>query len=68
MSHPKILTGGAAIAQHVVGDRRQVKMIYRLASLHGLPVFKLGGTVAARPEKLDAWLAEQEAASELQAA
>lgn len=68
MNNRKILAGGGEIANHLYGDTSKKRVVYRLAETCDLPTFKIGGTLCARPEKLDAWLAEQEAASELQAA
>ena len=62
MSDLKILSGGCEIARHLFGDSNKAKRIYRLSATAGLPTFMLGGTMCARPDKLDAWLAEQEAA------
>jgi len=67
MDTNKILIGAKAIAGHALGDVTKARAIYRLEK-SGLPVFRLGGTIAARPEKLDAWLAKQEAGSDLEAA
>lgn len=58
----KILTGAPAIAAHLLGDESKARRIYNLVAF-GLPVFKIGGTLAARPERLDAWLAERESAA-----
>ena len=49
-----ILMGAAAIARHLGITRRQA---YKLAYSDGMPVMKLGGTVAARPADITAWLA-----------
>ena len=60
----KILMSAKAIAAHTLGDEAQHRTVYGLWKRHGLPAFKLGGILCARPEKLDAWLAEQEQAAE----
>jgi len=64
MAEKKILMNAKAIAAHTLGDEAQHRAIYRLWKEHGLPCFKLGGALCARPEKLDAWLAEQEQTAE----
>jgi hypothetical protein len=50
----RILMGAAAIAAHLGITRRQA---YKLAYSDGMPVMKLGGTVAARPHDIEDWLA-----------
>ena len=44
-------------------ERKHCKRIYRMFR-EGAPHMKIGGMIYARPERLDAWLAEQEQAAE----
>ena len=56
-----IIYGADRIARFLGIGRRQV---YHAGSRHGLPVFKIGTTICARPEPLLAWVAAQEALAE----
>lgn len=68
MADRKILMGARDIAEFALGDPDQARAIYRLQKSAAMPIFKLGGTIAARPEKLDEWLANLEAAASNEAA
>lgn len=56
---PDILYGVPAIAAHM---RLKDRQVYHLKAAHGLPVFKIGKTVAARRSTLRRWIAEREGA------
>ena len=61
-SHPpagELLYGSAAIAAFLGIRQRQA---YHLISTGGLPTFKIGDVVCARPDTVRAWIAEREAA------
>lgn len=55
-----LLYGVPAIAGYLKMDPRKV---YHLKDKHGLPTFKIGETVCARPSAIRAWLSEQERAT-----
>ena len=56
----EMLCGAAPIAAFMGVKRRQV---YHWAEHGELPVFRIGRTLCARPDRLRAWITEQEAAS-----
>lgn len=55
-----MIYGAGRIAEYLGIGRRQV---YHAAERHGLPVFKIGTTVCARPESLAAWISAREASA-----
>jgi hypothetical protein len=60
---PDVLEGAEAIAEYLLGDPSRKRSIYHLAKTKQLPVFRLGANMLARKSKLQAWIAEQEAAA-----
>jgi excisionase family DNA binding protein len=57
----QVIYGAGRIAEFLGIGRRQV---YHAAERHGLPVFKIGTTVCARPEAIAAWLSAREASAD----
>jgi hypothetical protein len=60
-----LLRGAAAIAEFMLGDKAERKKVYHWAELPpGVkpPIFRIGSILCARPSRLIAWIAEQEAA------
>jgi len=62
-----LLHGADEIARFVYGDARDEKLaesnrrrVYHAADKHGLPTFKLGGTMAARRSTILKWIEAQE--------
>jgi hypothetical protein len=61
-----LLRGAAAIAEFVLGDKRERKKVYHWGQLPAgvkPPIFRIGSILCARPSRLIAWIAEQEAAA-----
>ncbi len=56
----ELLYGAAAIAEFLGVER---PVAYHWIETKGLPAFRIGGKLAARPAALRAWIAEQEKAS-----
>lgn len=56
---PEVLYGCKAIAGMLGVERRQA---FHMIEAGGLPTFKIGRMVCARPEAVRSWLAEREAA------
>jgi hypothetical protein len=64
MSNPdNIIVGAPALAEYLYGDASKTRQIYHAHECGFLPIFKLGGQLAARPSTLAAHLAEQEKAA-----
>lgn len=55
-----LLYGVPAIAAHLMIRPRQA---HHQIAKGGLPTFRVGGVICARPSTIAAWLAEQEAAA-----
>ncbi len=62
-----LLHGADEIARFVYGDARDEKLaesnrrrVYHAADKHGLPTFKLGGTMTARKSTILKWVEAQE--------
>ena len=53
----EIIYGAKNIAGFLGLERRQ---IYHASDRHGLPVFRIGATLCARPAALLTWIAEQD--------
>jgi hypothetical protein len=61
-----LLRGAAEIAEFVLGDEADRKLIYRWAGLRGQakpPIFRIGSILCARRSQLIAWIAGEEAAA-----
>jgi hypothetical protein len=65
-----LLHGADEIAQFIYGSATDEKVaesnrrrIYHSADRHGLPAFKLGGTLTARKSTILAWIESQERAA-----
>jgi excisionase family DNA binding protein len=58
---PPVLWGHRGIALYLDTTRKRVE---RLIEVDGLPAFKVGARVCARPDDLDRWLAERAAQPE----
>jgi hypothetical protein len=57
----QVIYGAGRIAEFLGIGRRQV---HHAAECHGLPVFKIGTTVCARPEAIAAWISAREASAD----
>jgi hypothetical protein len=55
-----LIVGAEAIAKVVYGDEGKTRQVYHLAERGYLPIFRLGGQLAARQSTISAYLAEQE--------
>lgn len=55
-----VLKGAAAIAEFLFGERHRRREIYYLVEREGLPHFKLGTMICARPATLLSWITDQE--------
>lgn len=56
-----MLKGAEAIAEFLLGDAGERRIIYHLASTTDLPVFRLGSILCARRSVLIGWISSQEA-------
>ena len=57
----KLLLGAAMISERLFGTNKRERHVYRLVETTDIPIFRMGKLLAARPRKLDTWIANQEA-------
>ena len=65
-----LLLGADAISRFIYGENTDEKVaesnrrrVYHAADKHGLPTFKLGGSIAARRSTILKWIEQQEQAA-----
>ena len=60
-----LMIGAGAISTFMFGDDSEPnrRRVYHAADKHGLPTFKLGGTITARRSTILKWIEDQEQAA-----